>query len=281
MRALAAILIIIFLGAPATASETITYTYDALGRLVQVARSGAVNNGVSESYSYDPANNRTNVTVSGVPSPPSLAINDVSVTEGGDLVFTVTKTGTASSSFSVNYATANGTATAGSDYTAVSGLLTFVPADTTKTITVSTIGDTTSEPNETVLVNLSGATGGATISDAQGVGTIIDNDVPPNNPPTPVNDTGSQGKCMVKVYNVTANDTDPDGDYPLEVTAVTGTGFSFYSSTQVRFESFSSTGPKVGTYTVRDSRMATANATLTVNVSGGSCTQAPITGGSL
>lgn len=49
--------------APAYAAETITYTYDALGRLVQVTRSGTVNNGASATYGYDPANNRTNVTV--------------------------------------------------------------------------------------------------------------------------------------------------------------------------------------------------------------------------
>jgi hypothetical protein len=46
----------------AQASETINYTYDALGRLVAVARTGTVNNGASASYTYDPANNRTNVT---------------------------------------------------------------------------------------------------------------------------------------------------------------------------------------------------------------------------
>ena len=164
---------------PAAASETITYSYDALGRLIQVARSGSVNNGASASYSYDPANNRTNVAVSGVSGPPSFSINDVAVTEGGSLVFTVTKTGTTSTSYSVNYATANGTATAGSDYTAASSTLTFAAADITKTVTIATIDDTTAESSETVLVNLSGATGGATISDAQGIGTINDNDTAP------------------------------------------------------------------------------------------------------
>jgi len=286
MRALILILTInsFVVAASASASETIAYTYDALGRLTQVARSGAVNNGVSESYSYDPANNRTNVTVSGVPAPPSFSINDVSVTEGGYLVFTVTKTGTTASSYSVNYAIAAGTATLGSDFDysvqAQTGTLTFASNVTTQTVTAHTIDDATSESSETVLVNLSGATGGATMSDSQGLGTITDNDAPPNNPPTPVNDTGSQGKCSVRVYTVTTNDTDPEGDYPLTVTAVTGVGFTVYSSTQVQFESFSSTGNKVGAYTVRDSRGATANATLTVNVSGGTCTQAP-SGGSL
>jgi hypothetical protein len=164
----------------ATASETVTYSYDARGRLVKVARSGTVNNGVSACYAYDKADNRSNVTVATSSDcanpPPSFAINDVAVTEGGSLVFTVTKTGSTSSSFSVNYASANGTATAGSDYTATSGTLTFAAADATKTVTVATIDDTTAESNETVLVNLSGATGGATISDSQGTGTINDND---------------------------------------------------------------------------------------------------------
>ena len=48
--------------APVSATETITYNYDALGRLVAVSRAGTVNNGASAAYSYDPANNRTNVT---------------------------------------------------------------------------------------------------------------------------------------------------------------------------------------------------------------------------
>jgi hypothetical protein len=49
--------------AAAWASETITYTYDARGRLVKVERSGNVNNGVKAEYKYDKADNRTNVNV--------------------------------------------------------------------------------------------------------------------------------------------------------------------------------------------------------------------------
>jgi hypothetical protein len=56
--------------AVAWAAETITYSYDAKGRLVKVERSGTVNNGVKAEYSHDKANNRTNVTVSGSPNPP-------------------------------------------------------------------------------------------------------------------------------------------------------------------------------------------------------------------
>lgn len=50
-------------GAAATASETINYTYDARGRLVQVKHSGSVNNNVTANYTYDKADNRTNVNV--------------------------------------------------------------------------------------------------------------------------------------------------------------------------------------------------------------------------
>jgi len=55
--------------ASAVASETITYSYDARGRLVKVKRSGTVNNNVTANYSYDKADNRTNVNVAS-PNPP-------------------------------------------------------------------------------------------------------------------------------------------------------------------------------------------------------------------
>jgi len=57
------------LAAGAYASETITYTYDARGRLVRVAHSGSVNNNVSANYAYDKGDNRTNVNVAS-PNPP-------------------------------------------------------------------------------------------------------------------------------------------------------------------------------------------------------------------
>jgi hypothetical protein len=67
--ALAAVLVA---AAPALAiaAETITYTYDAKGRLVKVERAGTVNNGVTTNYTHDKANNRTNVTVTGSPNTP-------------------------------------------------------------------------------------------------------------------------------------------------------------------------------------------------------------------
>jgi chitinase len=76
----------------------------------------------------------------------------------------------------VAYATANGTATAGSDYSANSATLTFAPGETSQTITILIKSDRVGEPNETFMVNLSGATGGAVIIDGQGVGTIVDDE---------------------------------------------------------------------------------------------------------
>ena len=55
---------------PASAAETIIYTYDARGRLKQVARTGTVNNGVNTAYTIDKADNRTNKTTTGSPNPP-------------------------------------------------------------------------------------------------------------------------------------------------------------------------------------------------------------------
>lgn len=59
------------LPAQAMAAETITYSYDAKGRLIKVERSGTVNNGVKAEYSHDKADNRTNVTVTGSSNPSS------------------------------------------------------------------------------------------------------------------------------------------------------------------------------------------------------------------
>ena len=112
-------------------------------------------------------------TISNVAPPPSFAIDDVAATEGGDLVFTITKTGSASSSFDIDYATANDGAVAPGDYASASGTLTFLAAETTKTITVSSATDALTEGNETFFVNLT-TSSAATFTDAQGLGTISD-----------------------------------------------------------------------------------------------------------
>ncbi len=113
------------------------------------------------------------------PNPASLKINDVTVTEGNTgtrpATFTITLSAASNQPVTVAYATANGTATAGSDYQAASGTLTFAPGETSKTVTVLVNGDRLAEPNETFFVNLNSPTN-ATIADGQGVGTIFDDE---------------------------------------------------------------------------------------------------------
>jgi hypothetical protein len=112
---------------------------------------------------------------------PSLSINDVSVTEGNsgtvNATFTVTLSAVSSRTVTVAYATVNGTATAGLDYTGVTGTVTFAPGEMTQTVAVPILGDTLNEVNETFVVNLSSAVN-AMIADGQGVGTILNDDEP-------------------------------------------------------------------------------------------------------
>src|SRR5439155_1904539 len=106
----------------------------------------------------------------------NITINDVTTAEGNSgtkvATFTVTRSG-GTAAFDLTYATADGTATAGSDYVAQpAGTASFAAGDLTKTISVTINGDTTIEPDETFFVNLVGATNNGTIVDSQGTGTI-------------------------------------------------------------------------------------------------------------
>lgn len=94
------------------------------------------------------------------------------------VALTVTLSTPAGIPVTVNYATASGTALAGSDFASASGTVTFAPGQTSRTILVPTLDDAAYEGNETFVVNLSSPMGGV-IADSQGVGTIIDNDIPP------------------------------------------------------------------------------------------------------
>ena len=112
---------------------------------------------------------------------PLLSIGNVTVPEGNSgttpATFTVNLSIASVFTVTVNFATANGTATAGSDYQATSGTLTFAPGTTTQTLTVPILGDTLDEPNETFTVTLTNPTN-ATLATAQATGTIVDGDVP-------------------------------------------------------------------------------------------------------
>ncbi len=110
---------------------------------------------------------------------PTLSINDVSEAEGNKgktkFTFTITLSPASTGKVTVKYATADGTALAGSDYTAASGTLKFAKRQTSETVTVKVTGDKLLESNKTFFVNLSSSSG-VTILDGQGLGTILNDD---------------------------------------------------------------------------------------------------------
>ena len=102
-----------------------------------------------------------------------LSVADAEATEGDDttLDFTVTLAPAVSDTVTVQYATSNGTATAGQDYTAANGTLTFASNETTKTVSVAIIDDTEEDDGETFTLTLSNPTV-AVLADAEATGTI-------------------------------------------------------------------------------------------------------------
>ncbi|HUQ32737.1 MAG TPA: Calx-beta domain-containing protein [Pyrinomonadaceae bacterium] len=173
-----------------SAGGTLTFAPGETSKTITVAVNGDTTAESDETFAVN-LSNPTNATVAdgqGIgtiknddqpATPPGISINDAAVTEGNDetadAVFTVTLSSVSSSAVTVNFATADGTAAAGSDYEARTGTLSFAPGETSKTITVAVNGDTSFESNETFFVNLSGATN-ASITDNQGVGTINNDD---------------------------------------------------------------------------------------------------------
>ena len=109
--------------------------------------------------------------------PPSLSVADVRVEEapGAELAFTVTLSGSEGRYVEVDYATRDGTATAGSDYTAASGRLGFAPGETEKTVTVEVHDDGHDEGEETLELVLSNAAGAA-LDRPVATGTIANTD---------------------------------------------------------------------------------------------------------
>ena len=129
----------------------------------------AVNAGVSV------GSNQPRITIVDDDPAPGISISDAGVVEPATgtapAVFNVVLSNKSASSVSVNFATADGSATAGTDYQSNSGTVVFSPGETSKQVAVQVNADALSEPVETFLLNLTSPTNG-TIADAQGIGTI-------------------------------------------------------------------------------------------------------------
>jgi hypothetical protein len=121
-------------------------------------------------------------TINSALAQPGLSISNATVTNGTSgttpMTFTVSLTAPSGDPVTVNYATADGTAIAGTDYQAANGTLTFAPGQTSQTITVNAIGNPLYDPTKTFTVNLSSPSG-AGIAQGQGTGTIVSSVAPP------------------------------------------------------------------------------------------------------
>ena len=131
-------------------------------------------------YSNDPDESPTLVKATlNVSAPgPTMSVTDVVVNEdAGSAAVVVTLSPASTALVTFNYATADGTATAGVDYVPVSGPMSFAPGETSKTLVVPIVNDALVEGNETFTFSISNA-GGAAISRGTATVTIVDDDVP-------------------------------------------------------------------------------------------------------
>ena len=143
---------------------------------------------------------------------PSVSVNDVSIAEGtgGTTTLTFTITQNIPGKSKVVFATANDTAKAPADYIARSGSVRFAGKKLTRTVAVTIVTDALDEPDEAFFLKLTGATG-ATIADGEGVGTILDDELPPNVqvPSTLAVPEGQTGDTTIASIDVTL--TAPSG----------------------------------------------------------------------
>ncbi|MBU1099587.1 MAG: choice-of-anchor D domain-containing protein [Bacteroidetes bacterium] len=171
-------------------TSTLTFNAGETSKNVNVTILGDLIDEVNETLNLD-LTNPTNATILDAQGTgtitdndplPGLSVDNVIVTEGNsgtvDAAFTVILSAVSGKTVTVDYETANNTAISGNDYISNTNTLTFEAGATTKTITVQISGDVLDEIDETYYVNLSNAEN-ATISDAQGLGTITDDDGAP------------------------------------------------------------------------------------------------------
>ncbi|MGB3167105.1 MAG: lamin tail domain-containing protein, partial [Alteraurantiacibacter sp.] len=154
------------------------------------------------------------------PQPGALSVDDVSTIEGDSgttaFVFTVTRSGGSDGAVSTDWAVAFGSADAADLTGATSGTVNFADGETSAIITVSVIGDTAIEADESFTVELSNPQGGATILDGSGDGTILNDDV----------DTTPVGPAQVFVNEVHYDNAGPDVGEAVEIAGPAGADLS-------------------------------------------------------
>jgi disulfide oxidoreductase YuzD len=200
-----------------SASGTVTFNPGETTKTITITINGDTSDEPNETFFVNLTNavnaiildNQGQGTITDNDAAPAISINDVTIAEGDsgttNATFNVTLSTASGFTVTVNYATADGTATAGSDYQSTSGTLTFIPGQTTQTIAVPINGDTTFESNETFFVNLTTPTN-ATILDNQGQGTITNDDAAPPTPVITINDVSvAEGNSGTKTVDFTVS----------------------------------------------------------------------------
>ncbi len=197
----------------------------------------------------------------------TISISNEAETEGTALVFTVTLTSPVDTAVTVTANSADGTAVAGSDYTAVSAhTVTLAAGDTSETVTVTTTADAVLELDESLVVNLTNAQSsgrGVTIADSQGDGTIQNNDA---SAVSITDETEVEGAALVftvtlsapvdTTTTVTADTADGTADASSDYTALSGHTVTFAAGDQ----------SETVTVNVSGDTMVEADETLAVNL---------------
>jgi Calx-beta domain len=135
-------------------------------------------------YKLDPVKSAGTVTITDNETRPTISISDANPATGKESdptaknrAFTIALSNPSTETITVDYTTLDGTAVAGSDYTATQGKITFNPGETTQTVTATIIDDAIFEDPETFKVKLTNLTN-ATLAQAEGTATILDDDLP-------------------------------------------------------------------------------------------------------
>src|SRR5215216_6081125 len=154
---------------------------------------------------------------------PSISVRDAVVVEGNSgttqATFVVALSGPSSQSVSFSFATSNGTATAGSDYIATSGALTFAVGEVEKPVVVLVNGDTVDEQQETFFLDISNVQN-ATVNSNRGNGFIVDDD----GPTISINDVSvTEGNSGIKTATFTLTLSGPSVE-AIAVRAMTAAG---------------------------------------------------------
>jgi hypothetical protein len=160
---------------------------------------------------------------------PSISVHDVVVVEGNSgttqATFVVALSAASSQTVSCSFATSNGTATAGSDYVATSGALSFAPGEVEKPVVVLINGDTVDETQETFFLDISNVQN-ATVGSSRGTGFIIDDD----GPTISINDVSvTEGNSGTKAATFTLTLSGPSVE-PIAIRAITAPGTATESS---------------------------------------------------